>query len=61
MTAVGIIDKQTVPLEDAWYVEYRYDYTIEPPYRYHLINRLKGVRPIYIANTSTDTRKYPTI
>jgi hypothetical protein len=29
MTAVGIIPKQTLPLEDAWYVEYRYDYSIE--------------------------------
>jgi hypothetical protein len=27
MTAVGIIPKQTLPLEDAWYVEYRYDDT----------------------------------
>jgi hypothetical protein len=27
--AVGLIDKQTVNLDDAWYVEYRYDYRIE--------------------------------
>jgi hypothetical protein len=43
MTAVGIIDKQTLPLEDAWYVEYRYDYTDRSTCRYHLINRLKGI------------------
>jgi hypothetical protein len=43
MQAVGLIDKQTVQLDDAWYVEYRYDYRIEPPYRYHLLNRLKGI------------------
>jgi hypothetical protein len=43
MTAVGIIPKQTLPLEDAWYVEYRYDYSIEVTDRYHLINRLKGI------------------
>jgi hypothetical protein len=43
MQAVGLIDKQTVQLDDAWYVEYRYDYRIEPPYRYYLLNRLKGI------------------
>jgi hypothetical protein len=43
MQAVGLIDKQTVQLDDAWYVEYRYDYRTEPPYRYHLLNRLKGI------------------
>ena len=41
--AVGLIDKQTVNLDDAWYVEYRYDYSIEVPDRYHLVNRLKGI------------------
>jgi hypothetical protein len=60
MTAVGIIPKQTLPLEDAWYVEYRYDYSIEVTDRYHLINRLKGIDQIYITNTSTDTGKYTT-
>jgi hypothetical protein len=29
MQAVGLIDKQTVQLDDAWYVEYRYDYRID--------------------------------
>ena len=43
MQAVGLIDKQTVQLDDAWYVEYRYDYRTETPYRYHLLNRLKGI------------------
>ena len=43
MQAVGCIDKQVLPLEDAWYVEYRYDYRTEPRYRYHLLNRLKGI------------------
>jgi hypothetical protein len=43
MRAVGLIDKQTVQLDDAWYVEYRYDYRTEPPYRYHLLNRLRGI------------------
>ncbi len=43
MNAVGFIDKQILPLEDAWYVEYRYDYRAEEQDRYHLVNKLKGV------------------
>ena len=43
MQAVGFIDKQIIPLEDAWYVEYRYDYREEMQNRYHLRNILKGV------------------
>ena len=43
MQAVGFIDKQILPLEDAWYVEYRYDYREEMQNRYHLINKLKGI------------------
>jgi hypothetical protein len=54
--AVGFIDKQILPLEDAWYVEYRYDYRTEPPYRYHLINRLKGIDQS-ILQTQAQTRE----
>ena len=43
MTAVGFIDKQILPLDDAWYVEYKYDWREEIQDRYHLINRLKGI------------------
>ena len=43
MNAVGFIDKQILPLDDAWYVEYRYDWREESENRYHLINKLKGV------------------
>ena len=43
MNAVGFIDKQILPLEDAWYVEYRYDWREESHNRYHLINKLKGI------------------
>ena len=41
--AVGLIDKQVLPLEDAWYVEYKYDWREESNNRYHLINKLKGI------------------
>ena len=41
--AVGFIDKQIIPLEDAWFVEYRYDWRAEQQDRYHLVNKLKGV------------------
>ena len=43
MNAVGFIDKQILPLDDAWFVEYRYDYREESQNRYHLINKLKGI------------------
>jgi len=43
MQAVGFIDKQIIPLEDAWFVEYRYDWRAEQQDRYHLVNKLKGV------------------
>jgi len=43
MQAVGFIDKQVLPLEDAWYVEYVYNYSQRAENRYHLKNLLKGV------------------
>ena len=43
MNAVGFIDKQVLPLEDAWYVEYRYDWREESNNRYHLKNKLLGI------------------
>ena len=43
MQAVGFIDKQILPLEDAWFVEYRYSWNSEDHERYHLVNKLKGV------------------
>ena len=46
MQAVGFIDKQIIPLEDAWFVEYRYDWRAEQQDRYHLVNKLKGVDQI---------------
>ena len=43
INAVGFIDKQILPLQDAWYVEYRYNWNTEEHDRYHLVNKLKGV------------------
>ena len=43
MNAVGFIDKQILSLEDAWYVEYKYDWREESQNRYHLRNKLKGI------------------
>ena len=43
MNAVGFIDKQILPLDDAWYVEYKYGYNVDESNRYHLINKLKGI------------------
>ena len=43
LNAVGEIDKQVLPLDDAWYVEYKWGhYNNEVP-EYKLINKLKGV------------------
>ena len=44
MQAVGFIDKQIIPLEDAWFVEYNWGYNSEPSY--NLINKLKGVKHV---------------
>ena len=53
--AVGLIDKQVLPLDDAWYVEYnwgQYYYdseTEDSGYRnqgYYLVNKLKGVKQV---------------
>ena len=55
LNAVGEIDKQVLPLDDAWYVEYNWGYNSEPHYMsegyytnagYHLINKLKGVKQL---------------
>ena len=43
MNAVGFIDKQILPLSDAWYVEYKYGYNLDESNRYRLINKLKGI------------------
>ena len=44
INTVGFIDKQVLPLEDAWYVEYKYGYNLDESSRYRLINKLKGIR-----------------
>ena len=42
--AVGIIDKQILPVEDAWYVEYNYRWdSTDDNTRYHLVNKLRGI------------------
>ena len=55
LNAVGEIDKQTIPVDDAWYVEYswgHYSYNHEAErgeysnQGYHLINKLKGVKQL---------------
>ena len=46
MQAVGYIDKQILPLDDAWYVEYNWGYSSQP--HYMLINKLKGVKQTII-------------
>jgi hypothetical protein len=45
MNAVGFINKQIIPLEDAWYVEYRYSWSSGTNNGYYeLRNKLKGIR-----------------
>ena len=46
MNAVGFIDKQTIPIQDAWIVQTQWDYTSERgSFKiFYLINRLMGVR-----------------
>ena len=45
MNAVGFIDKQVLPLEDAWYVATSYNWNSgDCNYLYHLINKNKGIK-----------------
>jgi hypothetical protein len=47
MSAVGYIDKQILPLENAWFVEYKWDYNYQTRVSnptYFLTNKLKGVK-----------------
>ena len=44
LNAVGEIDKQVLPLDDAWFVDYIWGYNAEPVYK--LINKLKGVKQV---------------
>ena len=44
LNAVGEIDKQVLPLDDAWFVDYIWGYNSEPVYK--LINKLKGVKQV---------------
>ena len=47
MNAVGFIDKQIIPLEDAWYVEYQWNWnsdTQEHNPLYYIRNKLAGVK-----------------
>ena len=43
LRAVGEIDKQILPLEDAWYVDYKYNWGTDQHHTYHLINKLQGI------------------
>ena len=47
INAVGFIDKQIIPLEDAWFVEYQYNWnsdTQEHNPQYYIRNKNRGVR-----------------
>ena len=47
MNAVGFIDKQVLPLDDAWYIEYEYNWnsdTQEHNPHYYIRNKNRGVK-----------------
>ena len=44
MNAVGFIDKQVLPVADAWFVSHIYHWGGEPNNGYYLINNLAGVK-----------------
>ena len=45
LQTVGFIDKQILPLDDAWYVEYSYSWRNQNGEDgYHLRNKLKGIK-----------------
>ena len=45
MNAVGFIDKQVLPLEDAWYVQADYTWNSgDCNYLYYIINKNRGIK-----------------
>jgi len=44
LNAVGEIDKQVLPLDDAWFVDYIWGHYNDEVPHYRLINKLKGVK-----------------
>ena len=49
MNAVGFIDKQVLPLDDAWFVEYQYNWnsdTHSHDPQYYIRNKNRGVRQL---------------
>jgi len=45
MNAVGFIDKQILPLDNAWYVEHSYNWNSQSGQdEYYLINKLQGIK-----------------
>ena len=47
MNAVGFIDKQILPLDDAWFVDYDYSWQTGNEYNtYYLVNKLRGVKQL---------------
>ena len=47
MNAVGFIDKQILPLDDAWYVEYSYSWSNgDNDGHYELRNKLRGINRV---------------
>ena len=56
--ALGIIDKQVLPLDDAWYVEYSYSWRNQSSLdEYYLINKLKGVKQIITKEQAQTTEQ----
>ena len=49
MNAVGFIDKQLLPLDDAWFVEYQYNWNSDTQQHrplYYIRNKNRGVRQL---------------
>jgi hypothetical protein len=45
MNAVGFIDKQVLPLDDAWFVESNYSWNGgDCIYLYHIVNKNRGIK-----------------
>ena len=61
MNAIGFIDKQILPLEDAWYVEYKYGYNLDESNRYLLINKLMCIDQHITKQQAEEYGNYQTI
>ena len=57
MNAVGFIDKQVLLLDDAWFVEYEYNWNSDGQYciLYYIRNKNRGIKQLITREQAQDS------